>query len=68
VTALKLPSRILHLPMAFHDRWTRQAIDKYRQSVRPEAAYLPDNVQFLADTNGIDVEGVRKILFSASYM
>ncbi len=25
---LKLPSRVLHLPMAWEDRWTREAMDK----------------------------------------
>jgi hypothetical protein len=24
-----LPSRILHLPMAWEEKWTRDAIDKY---------------------------------------
>ena len=54
--------------MAFHERWTREAMDKYAKSVRPEAAYLPDNVKFLAENNGMDVESVRDIVFKASYM
>lgn len=33
---LVLPSRILHLPMAFEERWTRDAIDKYMKSTRAE--------------------------------
>ncbi len=28
VSGLVLPSRVLHLPMAFEEKWTRGAIDK----------------------------------------
>ena len=51
---LILASRIVHLPLAFHDRWTREAIQKYMQSVRAEAPYLPDNVEFVARCNGFE--------------
>jgi urea carboxylase len=47
-----VPSRIVHLPLAFHERWTLEAIAKYMQSIRPEAPYLPDNVEFVARCNG----------------
>ena len=50
----EIPSRLIHLPIAFHDRWTREAIVKYIQSVRAEAPYLPDNVQFVARCNGLE--------------
>ncbi len=40
-----LPSRIVHLPMAWEEKWTRDAIDKYMRSARPEAPYLPSNIQ-----------------------
>ena len=40
-----LPSRIVHLPMAWEEKWTRDAIDKYMRSGRPEAPYLPSNIQ-----------------------
>lgn len=29
-----LPTRIIHLPMAFNDKWTNGAIAKYMKSVR----------------------------------
>ena len=40
-----LPSRVLHLPMAFDERWTHEALAKYAKSTRPEAPYLPSNIQ-----------------------
>lgn len=47
-----LESRILHLPMAFDDRWTRECISRYMRSARQEAPYLPSNIDFVAKNNG----------------
>eukprot|EP00884_Botryococcus_braunii_P008296 jgi/Botrbrau1/17468/Bobra.0054s0055.1 len=65
-----LKSRVLHLPMAFDDKWTQGAIDKYMKSVRSEAPYLPSNIDFIALNNGLEGgrEAVREVVFSASYM
>jgi biotin-dependent carboxylase-like uncharacterized protein len=65
---LTFPSRVLHLPMAFRDKWSLAAISKYSESVRAVAPYVPDNVEFLARTNGISVEETERILYDASYM
>ena len=51
---LVVPSRIVRLPLAFHDRWTQEAVERYMRSVRSEAPYLPDNVDFVARCNGLD--------------
>lgn len=65
----KLPSRLWKLPLAFRDRWTRDAIDRYMVQARSEASYLPDNVDFVARANGLaDTESLRQIIFNASYM
>ncbi len=69
VTTLKLPSRVWKLPMAFHDKWNRDATERYMASFRARAPYLPDNVEFVAKVNGLaSVEEVRDIVFKASYM
>lgn len=68
---VRLPHRIVHLPMAFNEKWTHEAINRYMRSVRPEAPYLPSNVKFIAANNGLEgdpIEAVRKVLFEASYM
>ncbi len=49
----EVPSRIIHLPIAYRERWTKEAIDKYMNSVRAEAPYLPDNLEFVARCNGL---------------
>ena len=48
-----LPSRVVHLPMAFDERWTHDAIAKYMRSVRPHAPYLPSNIEYMAANNGL---------------
>ena len=55
MSQLKIKSRVLRLPMAFRESCSKAAMDKYAQSVRPEAAYLPDNVPFVAEINGLEV-------------
>lgn len=68
-TSLRVPSRVIHLPMAFEDSATLDAVVRYRQSVRNTAPWLPSNTEFMRRINGLDsVEQVRDILFSASYM
>ena len=44
--------RIVHLPLAFNEKWTHEAIQKYMRSSRREAPYLPSNVDFVAKNNG----------------
>lgn len=55
--SLKLPHRVVHLPLAFNERWTNEAVGRYMRSVRSEAPYLPSNVKFIAANNG---EGGRR--------
>eukprot|EP00878_Enallax_costatus_P006672 GHUV01006994.1.p1 GENE.GHUV01006994.1~~GHUV01006994.1.p1 ORF type:complete len:992 (+),score=332.89 GHUV01006994.1:1132-4107(+) len=54
VAHMVLPSRIVHLPMAFEERWTAEALQKYMKSVRAEAPYLPSNIQYIANNNGLE--------------
>lgn len=53
-------SRVVYLPIAYHDRWTKEAIAKYMKSVRAEAPYLPDNMEFVARCNGL--EGIEEVI------
>ncbi len=53
IEEVEVASRIVHLPVAFHDRWTREAVAEYKQSVRAEAPYLPDNMEFHSYFRGV---------------
>ncbi|KAK9838176.1 hypothetical protein WJX81_006705 [Elliptochloris bilobata] len=65
-----LQTRIVHLPMAFNDKWTNDAVAKYMKSSRAEGPYLPSNVDFVAANNGLPegAEAVRALVMAASYM
>jgi len=66
---LVVPSRTVHLPLAWDDSATRAAIDKYMQSVRPDAPWCPSNIEFIRRINGLgSIEAVQRIVFDASYL
>lgn len=66
---IKVPSRIVYMPMAFEDSATLDAVSRYRQSVRDTAPWLPSNTEFMRRINGLDsVAQVKNILFETSYM
>ncbi len=64
-----VPSRTLHLPLSWDDPQTRLAAEKYMQSVRPDAPWCPDNIEFIRRINGLgSVEDVHQIVFDARYL
>ncbi|MDF7661053.1 urea carboxylase [Erwiniaceae bacterium L1_54_6] len=64
-----VPSRTLWLPLSWDDEACRVAIQRYSQSVRPNAPWCPSNIEFIRRINGLDsVEAVKDILFSAAYL
>ncbi|MDR4516098.1 MAG: urea carboxylase [Nitrosomonas sp.] len=69
IEEVEVPARIVHLPLSWDDSATRQAIDKYMQSVRKDAPWCPSNIEFIRRINGLDsVEDVQRIVFEASYL
>jgi urea carboxylase len=69
VESLEVPTRILRLPLSYDDPGIRLTIEKYQQSVRPNAPWLPSNIEFIRRMNGLDsVEQVRKTVYAANYL
>ena len=69
VTRMKVPSRVVHLPMAFEDSATLDAVSRYADTVRATAPWLPNNVDFIQRINGLPTrEAVMETLFDASYL
>ncbi|ANF59224.1 urea carboxylase [Halotalea alkalilenta] len=69
IESMRVPSRIVHMPLAFEDSATLGAVERYAETVRAEAPWLPNNVDFIARINGLDSrEEVERIVFDASYM
>ena len=66
---MEVPTRIVHLPLAWNDSQTQLAIQKYTQSVRTDAPWCPSNIEFIRRINGLDsVDDVQRIVFDASYL
>ncbi|MCR6475981.1 urea carboxylase [Variovorax sp. ZS18.2.2] len=66
---LVVPSRTVYLPLSWDDSATRLAIEKYMQSVRPDAPWCPSNIEFIRRINGLaTIEEVQRIVFDASYL
>ncbi|MDI7776657.1 urea carboxylase [Asticcacaulis sp. EMRT-3] len=65
----EIPTRIVHLPLSWGDPAIYQTIDKYMASVRDDAPWCPDNIEFIRRINGLNsVEDVKKTVFDASYL
>jgi urea carboxylase len=66
---MKVPTRIVHLPLSWEDEATLETIRKYMQSVRADAPWCPSNLEFIRRINGLDsIDDVRRIVFDASYL
>ena len=53
VADMRVPNRIVHLPLSWDDPSTRVAIERYMQSVRPDAPWCPSNIEFIRRINGL---------------
>lgn len=62
-------SRIIRLPLAFEDQKTLAAVERYKETIRDTAPWLPNNVDFLKDVNGLESRNdVRDILYRARFL
>ena len=69
IHAMEVPTRIVHLPLAWNDSQTQLAIQKYVQSVRKDAPWCPSNIEFIRRINGLaSIEDVQRTVFDASYL
>jgi urea carboxylase len=65
----KVPSRIVWLPLSFADPAVDETIARYMSSVRADAPWCPDNIEFIRRINGLaSQEDVRRIVFDARYL
>ncbi|HVE08698.1 MAG TPA: urea carboxylase, partial [Paraburkholderia sp.] len=69
VDNMRVPNRIVHLPLSWDDPSTRIAIERYMQSVRPDAPWCPSNIEFIRRINGLSsIDDVKRIVFDARYL
>lgn len=63
-----VPSRVIRLPMAFEDKKTLDAVKRYQETIRSDAPWLPNNVDFIANVNGIERSEVKDMLYTARFL
>lgn len=67
--SIRVPSRIVRLPLSWDDPATQLAIERYQQNVRPDAPWCPSNLEFIRRINGLaGVDDVRSVVFDANYL
>jgi urea carboxylase len=65
----RLPSREVVLPLSLDDPAALEAVSRYAISVRADAPWCPDNVEFIRRVNGLAArDDVFDIVTSASYL
>ena len=64
----KVPSRLFKLPLTFESKRQDAAIQRYIETQRPYASYLPDNADFVAKNNGFTKKELQNIYLTANFM
>ncbi|OHE95512.1 urea carboxylase [Colletotrichum orchidophilum] len=54
IVGIKVPVREVNLPLYVDHPTITEATERYMESVRPTAAYLPDNVEYLRKNNALE--------------
>jgi urea carboxylase len=68
-SSVKVPSRIVHLPLSWNDPQADLAMRKYQELVRPNAPWCPSNIEFIRRINGLDDEAqVQQTILDARYL
>ena len=67
--SLRVPSRVVHLPLSWDDPACQLAIQKYMTTVRKDAPWCPSNLEFIRRINDLDnLDEVYRTVFEASYL
>jgi urea carboxylase len=66
---LAIEGRTVRLPLAWRHSEVLRAVERYRASVRADAPWCPDNIDFIRRVNGLGQEReVRDIVLGARYL
>lgn len=66
--ATQLPSRKIRMPFVFDDESCKRAVERYRATIRSQAPYLPSNVRFLEELNGLAKGDLGDMLSEAEFL
>ena len=64
-----MPSRLIHLPIAFEDSETKKAVEKYVKEIRPDAPNVINgyNLEYIALCNGVTSDEVKRMILSTEW-
>ncbi|ODV88470.1 hypothetical protein CANCADRAFT_146769 [Tortispora caseinolytica NRRL Y-17796] len=64
-----VPCRRIRLPMAFEDSKTLAAVQRYQETIRSKAPWLPNNVDFLQKVNQLDSrDKIKDLMYRAQFL
>lgn len=69
VSDLVIPSRLIRLPVAYHDKQTTEFIGRYAKLIRPDAPNIVEghNIGYVAKYNGLTIEQMITLIESTQY-
>jgi urea carboxylase len=66
---IAIEARTVHLPLAWRHSQAMLAVERYAASVRADAPWCPDNIEFIRRINGLDDEqAVQDAVVEADYL
>ncbi|KAI9749349.1 MAG: hypothetical protein M4579_006903 [Chaenotheca gracillima] len=64
----KVPSRVFKLPITFESKKQTAAMQRYQETQRPYAPYIPDSIDFVAKCNGFSAKELKEIYLNCNFM
>lgn len=64
----KVPCRRFRLPLSFESKEQTDATTRYMETQRPQAPYLPDNLDFVAKNNAFTAEQLKHNMLNGELM
>lgn len=68
VNKWSVKSKLIKLPMAFDDKQTLAAVQRYQETIRASAPWLPSNSDFVAKINGMTKSDLKDLMYAARFL
>jgi urea carboxylase len=68
LSKIKVPCRRFKLPLSFESKVQDEATERYMESTRPHAPYLPSNLDFVAKNNASTPDQLKSNFLNGTFM
>lgn len=68
LSKIKVPCRRFKLPLSFESKEQKEATQRYMETQRPHAPYLPDNLDFVAKNNAFSPDQLKHNMLNGELM